>query len=298
MHPSHPVSELTEKSRFRYYREFFRELSHAGYIEGHNLAIERFSGEGRVDNYPKLADNVVASNPDVVFAISVSLILALKQTTSKIPIVAMTSDPVGHGIAASIARPGGNITGVTVDAGLELWAKRLELFKEVVPTISKLGILAVRSNPEATAMREAAEKAGVTALGPSFVDSGSENEYRTIFASLSQAGADALFVDGSPEHITKRQLIGELAASYRIPTMYAFRSFVEAGGFISYGIDLVEIFRRAARSIDQVLKGTKPADLPFYRPTKFELVINRKAERQLGLDLPETLLARADDVIE
>jgi putative ABC transport system substrate-binding protein len=110
----------------------------------------------------------------------------------------MTSDPVGHGIAASIARPGGNITGVTVDTRLELWAKRIELFKEVVPTISKLGILAVRSNPEATAMREAAEKAGVTALGPSFVDSGSENEFRTIFASLSQAGADALFVDGSP----------------------------------------------------------------------------------------------------
>lgn len=298
MHPSHPVSELTDKSRFRYYREFFRELQQAGYVEGRNLIIERFSGEGRVDNYPKLANEVVARNPDAVFAISVSLVLALKQVTSDVPIVAMTSDPVGHGIAASIARPSGNITGVTVDAGLELWAKRLELFREVVPTITKLGILAIRTNPEATTMQDVAEKAGLMTVKPSFVESGSDDEYRTIFASISQAGADALFVDGSPEHITKRQLICELATAHRIPTIYPFRSFVEAGGFISYGIDLVELFRRAARSIDQVLRGTKPAELPFYRPTKFELVINRKAEKQLGLNLPDMLLVGADDVIE
>ena len=298
VHPSHPISELNEQSRFRYYREFFGGLRQLGYVEGHNLVIERFSGEGRVEIYPKLARDVSASNPDLVFAISVSVVAALKEATSTIPVVAMTSDPVGHGIAASISRPGGNITGVTVDAGLELWGKRLQLFREVVPTISKLGILAVRTNPESAAMRGVAEKAGITVVGPSFVDNGSDEEYRNIFATVSQAGVDALFVDGSPVHITKRQLIGELAAQHRMPAIYPFRSFAEAGGLMAYGIDLVEVFRQAARAIDRILKGANPADLPFYQPTKFEFVINRRAAKEIGLVVSETLLAQADEVIE
>jgi putative tryptophan/tyrosine transport system substrate-binding protein len=298
MHPSHPITELNELSRFRYYREFFGELRQLGYVEGHNLVIERFSAEGRVDSYPKLARDVAARNPDLIFAISVSLVTALKGTTSVIPIVAMTSDPVGHGIAASIARPGGNITGVTVDAGLELWAKRIQLLREFVPTISKLAILAVRRNPERASMQEAIEKAGIQVAGPSFIDDGSEEEYRRVFARMSQEGAEALFVDGSPEHITKRQLIGELAAQYRLPAIYPFRSFVEAGGLMAYGIDLVEIFRQAAHVTDRILKGAKPGDIPFYQPTKFEFVINRKAAQDIGLLSPEPLLARADEVIE
>ncbi|MCA1411887.1 ABC transporter substrate-binding protein [Bradyrhizobium sp. NBAIM20] len=298
LHPSHPITELNELSRFRYYREFFRELRRHGYVEGSNLSIERFSGEGRVDGYPKLASDAAARNPDVVFAISVSLVLAMKQATPTVPIVAMTSDPVGHGIAASIARPGGNITGVTVDPGLELWAKRIELLREIAPKLSKLGILATRANPEAAAMRDAANKAGITVVGPSYVDNGSEEEYRSIIATMSLTGTDALFVDGSPEHITKRQLIVELAAKSRLPTIYPFRSFVEAGGLVAYGIDLVEIFRRAAGAIDQVLKGSKPADIPFYQPTKFELVINRTAGKEIGVVFSEQLLARADEVIE
>ncbi|MBR0908084.1 ABC transporter substrate-binding protein [Bradyrhizobium liaoningense] len=298
LHPSHPVTELNELSRFRYYREFFRELRRLGYVEGSNLSIERFSGEGRVDGYPKLASDAAARNPDVVFAISVSLVLAMKQATLMVPIVAMTSDPVGHGIAASIARPGGNITGVTVDPGLELWAKRIELLREIAPKISKLGILATRANPEAAAMRDAADEAGITVMGPSSVDNGSEEEYRNVITTMSLTGTDALFVDGSPEHITKRHLIVELAAKSRLPTIYPFRSFVEAGGLVAYGIDLVEIFRRAAGAIDQVLKGSKPADIPFYQPTKFELVINRAAGREIGVTFSEQLLARADEVIE
>lgn len=298
MHPSHPVAELNERSRFRYYREFFGELRRLGYVEGSNLLIERFSGESRVDGYSKLARDVAARNPDVVFAISVSLVLAMKQVTSTVPIVAMTSDPVGHGIAASIARPGGSITGVTVDPGLELWAKRVELLREVAPKISKLGILATRANPEAAAMRDAADKAGITVMNSSYVDSGSEQEYRSLFEAMSLTGTDALFVDGSPEHITKRQLIVELAAKSRLPTIYPFRSFVEAGGLVAYGIDLVEIFRRAADVIDQVLKGSKPADIPFYQPTKFELIINRTAGKDLGVVFSDQLLARADEVIE
>jgi putative tryptophan/tyrosine transport system substrate-binding protein len=298
LHPSHPVSELTESSRLKYWREFFRELRQLGYIEGNNLVVERFSGQGHIDHYPELAREAAARNPNVILAVTNYTVGPLKEATSTIPIVAVTSDPVQLGLVTSMARPGGNITGVSVDAGLEIWEKRLQLFREVIPIISKLAILGVQKNPEAAVMQETTEKAGIEIVGPSYVDKGSDDEYREIFATMSQSGANALFVDGSPEHITKRQLIGELAAKYRLPAIYPFRSFVEAGGLMSYGIDLVEIFRRAARDIDQILNGAKPADIPFYQPTKFELVINLKAAKEIGLTVSEPLLARADEVIE
>jgi putative ABC transport system substrate-binding protein len=240
LHPSHPVSDLTENSRFKYYREFFRELRQLGYIEGKNLVVERFSGEGRVDHYPELAREAVARNPNVIFAITLWIVGPLKEATSTIPIVAMTSDPVQAGLVTSMARPGGNITGVSVDPGLELWEKRLQLFREVVPTISKLAILGVQKNPEAAVAKETTEKTGLGVVGPLYVTKGSDDEYREIFATMSQSGANALFVDGSPELVTKRQLIGELAAKYRLPAIYPLRVFAEAGGLMSYGIDLVE----------------------------------------------------------
>jgi putative ABC transport system substrate-binding protein len=298
LHPSHPVSELTENSRFRYYREFFHELRQLGYIEGNNLVVERFSGEGRSDHYAELAREAAARKPNVIFAITNWMVGALKEVTSTIPIVAMVSDPVQLGVITSMARPGGNITGVSIDAGLELWEKRLQVFREVVPTISKLGILAVRKNTEAAVMQKTAEKAGLGVVGPSYVERGGDDEYREVFATMSQSGANALFVDDAPEHVTKRQLIGELAAKYRLPAIYPFRVFVEAGGLMSYGIDLVELCRHAARDTDQILKGANPADIPFYQPTKFELVINLKAAKEIGLTVSEPLLARADEVIE
>jgi putative ABC transport system substrate-binding protein len=147
-------------------------------------------------------------------------------------------------------------------------------------------------------MQKTAEKAGLGVAGPFYVNKGSDDEYREVFATISQSGANALFVDDSPEHITKRQLIGELAAKYRLPAIFPYRSFVEAGGLMSYGIDLVEIFRQAARDLGQILNGASPADIPFYQPNKFELVINLKAAKEIGLTLSEPLLARADEVIE
>jgi putative ABC transport system substrate-binding protein len=298
LHPSHPVSELTENSRLKYYREFFHELRQLGYIEGNNLVVERFSGEGRSDHYPELAHEAAARNPNVILAITHWIAGPLKEATSTIPIVAITSDPVQAGLVTSMARPGGNITGVSADTGLELWEKRLQLFREVVPTISKLGILAVQKNKEVTVMQEMAEKAGLGVVGPFYPSKGTNEEYREVFATMSQSGANALFVDDAAEHITKRQLVGELAAKYRLPAIYPYRVFVEAGGLMSYGTDLVEVFRQGARVIDQILKGASPADIPFYQPTKFELVINLKAAKQIGLTLSEPLLARADEVIE
>jgi putative ABC transport system substrate-binding protein len=299
LHPSHPVSELTESSRLKYYREFFHELRQLGYIEGNNLVVERFSGEGRVDHYPELAREAAARNPNVILVISPGMVGPLKEATSTIPIVAITADPVRAGLVTSMARPGGNITGVSVDAGLELWEKRLQLFREVVPTISKLAIVgAQKDSPEVTAMQEATEKAGIEVVGPFYLNIGSDDEYREVFATISQSGANALFVDGAAEHVTKRQLIGQLGAKYRLPTIYPYPVFVEAGGLMSYGTDLAEVFRQAARELDQILKGASPADIPYYQPTKFELVINLKAAKEIGLTVSEPLLARADEVIE
>jgi putative ABC transport system substrate-binding protein len=298
LHPSHPVSELTENSRLKYYRECFRELRQLGYIEGNNLVVERFSAEGRSDRYPELAREAVARNPSVILAITPWMVSPLKEATSTISIVAITSDPVQAGLVTSVARPGGNITGVSADASPELWGKRLQLFREVVPTISKLAIVGVQSSPDAAAMQEATEKAGLGVVGPLYVTKSSDDEYREIFATMSQSGANALFVDGSPELVTKRQLIGELAAKYRLPAIYLYPVFVEAGGLMSYGADLAEIFRQAAREIDKILNSASPADIPFYQPTKFELVINLKAAKEIGLTVSEPLLARADEVIE
>jgi ABC-type uncharacterized transport system substrate-binding protein len=299
LHPLWPVAELTDRSSNRYWRELFQDIRRLGYVEGQNLVIERYSGEGRADIYPKLAREVATSNPNLILAFTNRMVVPLKEATSTIPIVAMTSDPVDLGLVPSIARPGGNITGVSIDAGSEILGKRLELFREVVPKISKLAILGLRQNPEGALMQKAAEKAGVVVVGPSYLEDASEAEYQRVFAFMSQEGADALFVDTSPELITKAQLIGELAKKYRLPAIYPFRSYIEdGGGLMAYGVDFVELFHQVARSIDKILKGAKPGDIPYYRPTKFELVINQKAAKDLGLVIPESLLARADEVIE
>jgi putative ABC transport system substrate-binding protein len=181
---------------------------------------------------------------------------------------------------------------------LSLGWEDFSFFKEVVPTISKLAILGVRKDWETAVMQEATEKAGIGVVGPFYVTKGSNDEYREVFATMSRSGANALFVDDSPEHITKRQLIGELAAKYRLPAIYPYRVFVEVGGLMSYGMDFVEIFRQTARDIGQILNGANPGDIPFYQPTRFELVVNLKAAKEIGLALSEPLLARADEVIE
>jgi putative tryptophan/tyrosine transport system substrate-binding protein len=298
LHPSHPVSDLTENSHFKYYREFFHELRQLGYVEGKNLVVERFSGEGLVDRYPEVARKATARNPDVIFVITNGMAAVLKEATSTIPIVAFTAEPVQSGLVTSLARPGGNITGVSVDAGFELWNKRLQLLREVVPTISKLAILGSQINPEAAAMQEATEKAGIEIVGPFYMSKGTDDECREVFTTISQSGANGLLVGGNAELVTMRQLIAELAAKHRLPAIYDYRVFVEAGGLMSYGTDLMELLRWAARQIDQILNGANPSNIPFYQPTKFELVFNLKAAREIGLTVSEPLLARADEVIE
>jgi len=283
-----------------YYRAFFEELSRLGYVEGQNFRVERYSGEGRAEHYAELARNVVNTHPDLIIAVGGRLSLDFKMATTTIPIVTMIIDPIAMGLVASIARPSGNITGVTIAGGLEITGKRIGLLVEAMPKLSTVGYLASQpfwEDPRGAAAREAAKQAGIS-LSPAVLSAFDEAEYQRIFRSMEQGRADAFMVSEEPENITNRETIVELAAKGRIPAIYPHREFVEVGGLMAYSIDLVDTFRRVADLIDKIIKGANPGDIPFYQPTKFALVINLKTAKALGLEMPAMLLGRADEVIE
>jgi putative ABC transport system substrate-binding protein len=262
--------------------------------------VERYSGEGRPERYAELARDVVNTHPDLILAVGGRLSLDFKMATTTIPIVTMIIDPIAMGLVASIARPGGNITGVTIAGGLEIIGKRMGLLVEAMPKLSTVGYLASRpfwEDPRGAAVREAAKQAGIS-LSPVMLSAFDEAEYQRVFRSMEQDRADAFMVSDEPENGINRETIVELAAKGRIPAIYPFRDFVEAGGLMAYSIDLADISRRLANLIDKILKGANPGDIPFYQPTKFELSINLKTAKALGLEMPAMLLGRADEVIE
>ncbi len=298
--PSRKVSEMSLGGP-PHYRAFFEELSRLGYVEGQNLGVERYSGEGRPERYAELARDVVNTHPDLILAVGARLSLDFKMATTTIPIVTVIIDPIAMGLVASIARPGGNITGVTIAGGLELIGKRIGLLVEAMPKLSTVGYLVSRpywEDPRGAAAREAAKQAGISLKAALMGSAFNEAEYQRVFRSMEQDRADALIVADEAEHRTNRATIVELAAKARIPAIYSYRDFVEAGGLMAYSIDLAEIYRRVANLIDKILRGANPGDIPFYQPTKFELVINLKTAKALGLEMPAMLLARADEVIE
>jgi putative ABC transport system substrate-binding protein len=298
--PATKVSDITVSGR-PFFRAFFEELSRLGYVEGQTLGVERYSGEGRTERYAELARDVVNTHPDLILALGAHLSLDFKMATTTIPIVTLVIDPIALGLVASIARPGGNITGITIAGGLEIIGKRIGLLVEAVPKLSSLGYLATRpywEDARGEAAREAAKRAGISLkvalLGSAF----NEAEYQRVFMSMEQDRASALVVSEEPEHVTNRATIVELAAKGRIPTIYPFREFVEDGGLMAYSIDQVDMYRRVANLIGKILGGAYPGDIPFYQPTKFELSINLKTAKALGLEMPAMLLGRADEVIE
>jgi putative ABC transport system substrate-binding protein len=298
--PATNVSEIRLNGR-PYYRAFFEELSRLGYVEGQNLMVERYSGEGRPERYAELVRDVVNTRPDLILALGAHLSLDFKMSTTTIPIVTMVIDPVALGLVASIARPGSNVTGITIAGGLEIIGKRMVLLVEAMPKLSTVGYLASRpywEDPRGAATREAAKQAGISLKAVLLGSAFNEAEYQRAFLSMEQDRASAFMVSEEPEHVTNRATIVELAARGRIPTIYAFREFVEVGGLMAYSIDQVDIYRRLANLIDKILKGANPGDIPFYQPTKFELSINLKTAKALGLEMPAMLLGRADQVIE
>jgi putative tryptophan/tyrosine transport system substrate-binding protein len=274
-------------------------LRDLGYSEGRNIVFEHRYADGKLERLPELAadmariklDVIVASNPQVV---------AVRQATTIIPIVMVSvPDPVGRGLVATLARPGGNITGLASTATTDIYGKRLELLKELSPRVSRVAALWPPAVPGRTAdlqrTEEAAQKLKLT-VRP--VPARTADDIEDAFGSIVKERVEALIVVGAEFLLDRRGLITALAAKNRLPAMYQVREFVEAGGLVSYGVDQRAEFRRAAVYVDKILKGAKPADLPVEQPTKFELVINMKTARALGLTIPQTLLLRADQMIE
>lgn len=300
--PSGSAYFLDERTNPRYWRPFFEELRRLGFVEGQNLTVERHAGDGQADRYADLARRVVASAPDVIFCNGDRLAAHLKAATATIPIVAVASGPVAFGLVPSLARPGGNITGVAPDGGLGFYAKHLELLREIAPAVSRIAYLTPRAVWESPILlapvKEAAKQVGISLL-PALPDSPMQQlEYRRAFSTAAQARAEALIVGESAENYSQISLIVELAARARLPTIYPDRVFTRFGGLMSYGADYPDLHRHAGAQIAQILKGANPGDIPFYRASHFELVVNLKTARTLGLSVPQSLLARADEVIE
>jgi putative tryptophan/tyrosine transport system substrate-binding protein len=277
---------------------FVQRLHELGWSEGHNLAIEYRWGEGRSERFAKLADELARLKVDVIVTHNTPPTLAAKQATSAIPIVFATAgDPVGTGIVASLARPGGNVTGLSSQSP-DAAGKRLEILQEVVPGLRRLAVLTDVANPfterEKGEVQRAARILGVELAA---IEIRRTEDIDSAFQGL-QLHAQALYVPAVPLFFANRARINSLALAARLPTMHLVREYVEAGGLMSYGPNWPDMWRHAADLVDKILRGAKPADIPVQQPTKFDLVVNLTTAKALGLEIPDKLLALADEVIE
>ena len=302
VHPNIDVGDLSITSEHLGYRTLFEELRRRGYSEGHNFVVERYSAAGQTDRYADLARDVVRTNPDLILAIANPVVLGFKQATTKIPLVAVAGNMVASGIVPSLAQPGGNITGISTDVGgNEIWGKRLGLLLEAAPKSSNARFLTLRASWErvqSEALRKEASQLGISLEGALLDGAIDESQIRRVFTAMERDRVDALMVIDDAGLFPHRQLIVELAAKSRIPAIYAHRIFVEPGGLMTYSFDLAEMYRHAAGQIDGILRGEKPGDIPVFQAARYELTINLKTAKALGLEIPATLLARADEVIE
>jgi putative tryptophan/tyrosine transport system substrate-binding protein len=275
------------------FREGLREL---GYVEGKNIVIEWRQAEGKLDRLPALAAELVRLKVDIIFTGGPTATRPVKDATTTIPIVmTQDSDPVGNGFIASLARPGGNITGLS-NLAQEISGKRLEILKEVVPKLSRVAVLGMSTNPgNSLSLRETELAAGALGVQIQYLDIRDSKDIDAALRTASKGRADAVLVLNFPGNISRG--MPELAVKNRLPAIYYGSTIVDRGGLMSYGASITDLDRRAAMYVDKILKGAKPADLPVEQPTKFELIINLKAAKQIGLIIPPNVLARADRVI-
>lgn len=290
-----PASDSVAASPLAVFRQALREL---GYAEGRNLVIEERWAEASINKLPVLAAELVRLKVDVIVASGASAVRAAKRVTQQIPIIiAGAADPVAEGLVTSLAHPDANVTGVSVLPGRELEGKRLELLLEAVPGVTRVAtILDSTSRLDTVPLQAAARALGITLLLSGETES--PEEFRDAFIEMVRDGADAVYAPETPINVRQRRLIIELALEHGLPAIYGCREFVEAGGLMAYGPNFAELFRRAAIFVDRILKGATPSDLPVERPMHFELVINTKTMKSLGLSFPPSILIWADEVIQ
>jgi putative tryptophan/tyrosine transport system substrate-binding protein len=285
----------TNAARIEAFRQGLREL---GYVEGKNIVIEYRWAEGKTERLPDLAAELVRLKVDIIVTAGPAVTRPVKEATSTIPIVmSFDNDPVGSGFVASLARPGGNITGLSA-LFPELSGKRLELLKEVVPMISRMAFFGTSTQPgTAQALRETELAAGAFGVQVQYLEVRDPKDIETAFQAARKGRADAVLVLSSPVIFSQRTQIADLAVKNRLPVIFPQSEYVEDGGLMSYAPNYADLFRRAATYVAKILKGAKPADLPVEQPKKFEFIINLKAAKQIGLTIPPNVLARADKVI-
>ena len=281
-------------------RVFRQGLKDTGYVEGENLALEYRWAENQMDRLPTLAADLVRRRVAVIAAISPAAAVAAKAATTTLPIVFLVNeDPVRRGLVASLAHPGGNLTGINI-LTVEVAAKRLDLLRELMPSATRVGVLVnpVNTSVTETTLSEVADAARPMGLQIKVVNASTSGEIETAFASFMRVRPDVHFVAADPYFYTRRVQFAVLAARHAMPTTYSQRDFAQAGGLMSYGTNIADAYRQIGVYAGRILKGAKPADLPVVQASKFELVINLATARALGLAVPPTLLARADEVIE
>jgi putative tryptophan/tyrosine transport system substrate-binding protein len=283
----------------RLWQPFWKELRRLGDVEGQNLAVERYSVEGRPKSDIDLAREVVNRNPEVIVAVTDHNARAVHAANGTTPIVWIGGDPIEAEFATSLARPGGKITGVDVYARNEIWGKLLQILKEAVPSASKVAFLAMAGalGSQLQVLQEAGQRLQ-TSLILMQIEGSTPSEYQRVFADIARERPDAIMVHARGELLRSRQLIVELVEKSRLPAIYPWREYVEAGGLMAYASDFSELGRRMADDLHEILNGANPGDIPIYLPTKYELVINLKAAKALSLTIPPSLLALADEVLE
>jgi putative ABC transport system substrate-binding protein len=281
------------------YDAFLHGLRELGYLEGKDIAIERRSADGKIERLPDLAGELVRLKIDIIVTGGPGSTRSAKEATAMIPIVmAQDFDPVGTGFVISLAQPGGNITGLST-LSPEISGKQLELLKEIVPRLSRVAILGNSTIPgNAQSLREVELAAEAFGMQLQYLDVLAANEIQTAFRAARKGRAEAVLILGSSVFLLERSQVVELVGKNRLPAIYSQREFLEAGGLMTYGPNFADLWRQAATYVDKILKGAKPADLPVERPKKFELLINLKTAKQIGVTIPPSLLARADRVIK
>lgn len=285
----------------RYSRIFFDELKRQGFVEGENLIVDIYSAEGSAERYEPVAREVVAANPDVIYTGGTPMTLKFKAATSTIPVVTVTGDPIRFGIVTSLARPGGNITGVSVDAGVGIWGKRLELLSQAVPNLKRVAFLSTQggwNGPGGRAVRDTAEALRIVLTSVLVTSPYVEAEYRRAIGSIQKDQIDGIMISEENENAAHRLLIARLIQELRVPAMFSLRDQAEAGGLMSYSWNIDAATRRGAMQVAQILRGASPAEMPYFQESSFELAINMKAAKELGIEVPAGLVAGAAVVIE